>query len=233
MENSINEYNFIILFVILYLIASYCNITEQFSDKNNENDNIEKKNLDVCRGVLTDKEYLEHMIPHHQVAVDISIMLQKTSKLPIMQKVLRELIFVQNEEIILMKELLKKSPSKITDKLLMRAEYIPDKSDFIKPNELDLTDTYCDPHFFDPEAHMKHMHHMKLDEIMYIEHMIPHHQVAVDMSKVLLKNKNNDFMIHLAYRIIRNQQHEILMLTDLLNNLKNDKVYKYKSDLLI
>ena len=25
-------------------------------------------------------EYLEHMIPHHQVAVDISIMLQKNKK---------------------------------------------------------------------------------------------------------------------------------------------------------
>ena len=96
-----------------------------------------------------------------------------------------------------------------------------------------FVEAVLDPHFFDPESHMKHMHHMKLDEIMYIEHMIPHHQVAVDMSKVLLKNTNNDFMIHLAYRIIRNQQHEILMLIDLLNNLKNDKVYKYKSDLLI
>ena len=29
---------------------------------------------------------------------------------------------------------------------------------------------------------------MKLDDKMYLEHMIPHHQVAVDMSKKLLKN---------------------------------------------
>ena len=30
--------------------------------------------------------------------------------------------------------------------------------------------------------------------------MIPHHQVAIDMSKVLLKNTKNDFMIYLAYK---------------------------------
>ena len=32
---------------------------------------------DICRGKLTDYEYLKHMIPHHQVAIDISIMHQK------------------------------------------------------------------------------------------------------------------------------------------------------------
>ena len=31
----------------------------------------------ICSDNLTDIEYLVHMIPHHQVAVDISIMLQK------------------------------------------------------------------------------------------------------------------------------------------------------------
>ena len=59
--------------------------------------------------------------------------------------------------------------------------------------------------------------------------MIPHHQVAVDMSKVLLKNTTNDFMIYLAYRIIRSQQAEIVMLKDLLEK----SVYKHTSELLI
>ena len=35
----------------------------------------------ICKYNLTDKEYLEHMIPHHQVAVDISIMLQKKANM--------------------------------------------------------------------------------------------------------------------------------------------------------
>lgn len=57
---------------------------------------------------------------------------------------------------------------------------------------------------------------MKLDDIVYIKHMIPHHKVAVDMSKILLKNTKSDFMMHLTYRIIRRQQAEIIQLNNLL-----------------
>ena len=48
--------------------------------------------------------------------------------------------------------------------------------------------------------------------------MIPHHQVAVDMSKKILKTSNNDFIIELAYKIIHNQQLEISELYYLLNS---------------
>ena len=64
----------------------------------------------------------------------------------------------------------------------------------------------------------------KITDIQYLHHMIPHHQVAVDMSKKLLKNTTNDFMINLAYRIIRSQQEEIILLNDLLH--KNNINYQ-------
>ena len=76
---------------------------------------------------------------------------------------------------------------------------------------------------------MKHIKHMKLDDEMYIKHMIPHHQVAVDMSKVLLKNTKNDFMIYLANRIIRSQQEELI----LLNDMTSEHRYSHQSNLLI
>ena len=66
--------------------------------------------------------------------------------------------------------------------------------------------------FFKPDDHSKHMHHMKITEKNYLEHMIPHHQVAIDMSKRLLEHTRNDFMITFAYRIIRSQQEEIILL---------------------
>ena len=46
----------------------------------------------------------------------------------------------------------------------------------------------------------------KLTDREYLEHMIPHHQVAIDMSKILLENTKSDIMIWLAYRIIKDQQ---------------------------
>jgi uncharacterized protein (DUF305 family) len=65
-------------------------------------------------------------------------------------------------------------------------------------------------------SHNKNVHNMT--DTMYIQHMIPHHQVAVDMSKKILKTSNNDFIIELAYKIIHNQQLEISELYYLLNS---------------
>jgi uncharacterized protein (DUF305 family) len=44
-----------------------------------------------------------------------------------------------------------------------------------------------------------------LSDTDYLKHMIPHHQVALDMSKVLLKNSKNDLMIYFSNRIIISQ----------------------------
>lgn len=205
--------------ILVLLVILLCNLMRNRDNFINE----------PCSDKLTDKEYLLHMIPHHQVAVDISIELQKMSKWPKMQEILRKLIWQQNYEIGMMNEMLKKFPNKMTDETKMQRLYKSTVSDFTKPNKLGLTKTYCDPHFFDPEEHMKHIKHMKLDDKMYLEHMIPHHQVAVDMSKKLLKNTKNDFMIELAYRIIRSQQEEIILLNDLLKEKNN----KYKSELVL
>ncbi len=183
-------------------------------------------NKDICRGKLTDHEYIDHMIPHHQVAIDISIMLRKKTRDPVMLEILRKLIWTQKTEITIMKIMRRKLPKNVSSGI--SKEYTATLGDYTKPNELGLTKTFCDPHFFEPENHMKHMKHMKLDDKMYIKHMIPHHMVAVDMSKVLLKNTKNDFMVYLAYRIIRSQQAEIVLLYDLLK--KNE--YKHCTYLL-
>ena len=192
---------------------------------------ITNKTSDICRGYLTDNEYLEHRIPQLQVAVDISILLQKKTKNPEMQDILRKLIWVQNYEIQLMQVMAKSLPENdmSTSEIDMVRNYTITIGDLTKPNKVGLTKTYCDPHFFDPKKHMEHMKHMKLDDKMYIKHMIPHHQVAVDMSKVLLKNTKNDFMIYLANRIIRSQNAEIILLNDMLSK----KRYSHQSKLII
>jgi len=207
----------LILIILLVSILLTKNNIETFNENN------------ICRGKLTDYDYLNHMIPHHQVAIDISIMLQKITKSPVMHDILRKLIWTQETEIKLMKLVLRKLPNNyIINKNKSNKKYIPTVSDYILPNKLNLTTTYCDPNFFNPEEHMKHMKHMKLNDKMYIEHMIPHHQVAVDMSKVLLQNTDNDFMRYLSYRIIRSQQAEIVIL----DNLLKKSTYFHKSNLI-
>ena len=205
---------FIIILIFLLLVLV---LMIKKKDKNIEN----FESIDICTKNLSDTEYLKHMIPHHQVAIDISIKLQKISKNTSMHNILRKLIWTQKYEIELMKRILKEQ-SKNLSKIDFNTFYDSTTTDYIEPNKLGLTNTYCDLLFFDPKKHNDHLNHMKLDDTMYIEHMIPHHQVAVDMSKVLLKNTKNDFMIYLAYRIIRSQQEEIILLNDFKNNIYNN-----------
>ena len=217
----------IVLFFNLYIKENMNNIKMNNIKMNNKINN--NKRAEPCDDKISDLDYLYHMIPHHQVAVDISVLHINKTKWPKMKEILRKLIWTQKYEIALMKEMLNKLIVNISNDKKMNTNYISTVSDFIKPNKLGLTGTYCDPHFFDPEKHMEHLQHMKLDDNMYIEHMIPHHQVAVDMSKKLLKHTKNDFMIYLSYRIIRSQQEEIILLNDLL---KTKKEYRYQSILL-
>ena len=188
--------------------------------------NYSRKN--ICRENLSDNEYLTHMIPHHQVAIDISKIHIKKSTSPKIQNILRKLIWIQKFEIALMQQVLKNNTDKISNNDKMHSYYIKTIADYISPNKPELTKIYCDPHFFNPKQHMKHIENMELDDEMYIKHMIPHHQVAIDMSKVLIKNTKNDFMIYLAYKIIRSQQDEIIILNEYLNS-----PYKHSSKLLI
>ena len=66
-----------------------------------------------------------------------------------------------------------------------------------------------------------------LSDNEYLEHMIPHHQVAVDMSKRLLLHTNNSYLIDFCRKLIIDQQGEIFLMNDLLNNS-----YIHKSPLL-
>jgi uncharacterized protein (DUF305 family) len=52
----------------------------------------------------------------------------------------------------------------------------------------------------------------------YLHHMIPHHQLAVDMSEELLKTTNDSNLIHMCRTIIWQQKYEIWLMTDMLQN---------------
>jgi uncharacterized protein (DUF305 family) len=49
-----------------------------------------------CTDVLSDEEYLVHMIPHHQVAIDMSILLQPKTTSADMHIICREIIRTQS-----------------------------------------------------------------------------------------------------------------------------------------
>ena len=74
---------------------------------------------------------------------------------------------------------------------------------------------------------MKHMEHMEITDRSYLEHMIPHHQVAIDMSKRLLLHTNHSYLMEFCRKLIIYQQGEIFFMNNLLKN-----TYNYHSELL-
>ena len=188
--------------------------------------------VNPCEDTLTDEEYIQHMIPHHEVAVYMSQNHLNNTTNPIILNILRNIIRIQTYEINMMKDASVNGDkmSLLNDEMSlngvkMNKTYKASQGDFTAPNKYAITNTFCDPSFFNVN-HNSHMIEHMTDE-MYIKHMIPHHQVAVDMSKRILKTTTNDFIIYLAYRIIRAQQSEIAELY----NLENSN-YIYQSQLL-
>jgi uncharacterized protein (DUF305 family) len=191
----------IILFIILIGIGIFLNT---------------HKKINICNKQLTDDEYINHMIEHHEVAVYMSENHLHNTKNPIILDILRNLIRLQKYEINIMKDskLINNTSDEFNDEMSnnnikMDNSYRYTEGDVTKPNVSYLSNTFCDPSFFDM-SYNKNLHSMT--DAMYIHHMIPHHQVAVDMSKRILQTTNNDFIIDLAYKIIHNQQLEITKL---------------------
>lgn len=67
----------------------------------------------------------------------------------------------------------------------------------------------------------------KLTDLEYLIHMIPHHQVAIDMSNRLLLHTNHSYLLYFCRKLIIDQQGEIYYMNSLLKNK-----YNHYSDIL-
>jgi len=75
-----------------------------------------------------------------------------------------------------------------------------------------------------PMAHSSHQtsNPKSVDEA-FAQGMIMHHQMAVDMSKIILKYTDNEKITKLAQDIIEAQEKEIKFMEEILENLKDKK----------
>jgi len=180
-----------------------------------------------CTDKLTDVEYLEHMIPHHQVAIDMSHLLTPIINNPIMLHLCRDIIRKQSYEIWEMSMMKEEISDTIFTKDKWTVENVKTKLDRFNPILSKSKDGSCNPLFFKPNDHAKHMEHMEINIKSYLEHMIPHHQVAIDMSKRLLLHTNHSYLMDFCRKLILDQQGEIYYMNNLLLNK-----YEHHSELL-
>jgi uncharacterized protein (DUF305 family) len=180
-----------------------------------------------CTDTLTDIEYLEHMIPHHQVAIDMSNMLIPHTTNPIMLHLCRDIIRKQGYEIWEMEKMKAYLPDTIFSEEKWVIDNIPTKLERFAPILSKAKEGACNPLFFKPNDHSAHMEGMEITDKSYLEHMIPHHQVAIDMSKRLLLHTNHSYLLDFCRKLIIDQQGEIYYMNNLLKN-----TYNYNSELL-
>ena len=186
-------------------------------------------NQNPCTDKLSDLEYLKHMIPHHQVAIDMSELLIPHTSNPIILNLCRNIIRIQKYEIWEMNMMLDNISKTVFPHGLGKTENTKTKLDLYEPILSRSKNGNCNPLFFRPDDHEKHMEHMKIDVKSYLEHMIPHHQVAVDMSRRLLMHTNHSYLMEFCRKLIVNQQSEIYYMNNLLKNTFN---YNYQGELL-
>jgi uncharacterized protein (DUF305 family) len=180
-----------------------------------------------CTDKLTDIEYLHHMIPHHQVAIDMSNLLVSKTKNPLIMHLCRDITRKQDYEIWEMNIMKNKLSDTMFSDDIWTVDNKSTKLEYHKPNMSKSKDGKCNPLFFKPNDHSKMMKHMKINDKSYLEHMIPHHQVAIDMSKRLLLHTNHSYLLYFCRKLILDQQAEIYLMNNLLKN-----EYNHKSSLL-
>tara|TARA_B110000285_G_C15077226_1_gene591447 strand:+ start:950 stop:1603 length:654 start_codon:yes stop_codon:yes gene_type:complete len=202
----------------------------QHSKTNHSKTNHSKTNhskSNPCTDTLTDIEYLEHMVPHHQVAIDMSNLLIPKTNNPVMLHLCRDITRKQSYEIWEMNMIKQNISDTMFSSIKGQVDDTPTKMDYYAPVQSKANTGECNPLFFKPNDHSAHMAHMSITDTSYLEHMIPHHQVAIDMSKRLLLHTNHSYLMDFCRKLIIDQQGEIFTMNNLLKNK-----YNYKSELL-
>ena len=148
-----------------------------------------------------DKWFLDNMIPHHQQAVMMSRMLIMHSQRSEMKTLGNDIIQAQLQEIEQMQDWRTQWFS--TQPLATHPGMMRDMTGMMKMEQSGMMKM--------TPGQMPGM--MKMDvDLWFLDNMIPHHQGAIDMANMALKNSEHQEIITLAQSIITSQQKEITMM---------------------
>lgn len=146
-----------------------------------------------------DIDYLNGMIPHHESAVKMAeSYLRHGANNDAMKTLAENIITTQNEEISLMNNMIK----------TIKAENTGNE------NAKKYAEEYVNM------MQQGHSHNNNYDSIdkMFANGMIEHHQMAVDMSEIILKYGEDEEVKRLAENIIETQKKEVEEMNNFLND---------------
>jgi len=141
--------------------------------------------------------FLLQMIPHHQGALDMAAYEISHGKNFELKQLAKNIYIEQKNEIQLMRIWLKSASVDIS-------------TSFLYKKEVDDTMTAM-------MAAMPGEQSLDNSDRSFALVMIPHHQAAIDMARVLLKYDKNKVLRAYAIQLISNQKNEIEQMKDILN----------------
>jgi uncharacterized protein (DUF305 family) len=150
------------------------------------------KSMMMTPSGIPDQDFAKGMIPHHQGAIDMAKVEKQFGKDPEMLKLADAVIAAQAGEISFMNDWLAKSK-------LTVADAVPDSA---KANGAAM------------DAMMKNMMvpYSGNADVDFAKGMIPHHQGAIDMAKVVLQYGKDAEIKKLAEGVVSAQEGEIAMM---------------------
>jgi uncharacterized protein (DUF305 family) len=140
-----------------------------------------------------DSDFVRGMIPHHQGAVDVAEIVLKFGKGAEVRKLATQIIAAQKTEIAQMQAWLQKNgqgPAGPNAKIIIEAY---EEINAEMHTDMDVG--------FSGNA-----------DVDFVAGMIPHHEGAVEMAKVLLRYGNDAELRKLAEEVVRSQSEEIVMM---------------------
>ncbi|TCJ15294.1 DUF305 domain-containing protein [Rubrobacter taiwanensis] len=139
-------------------------------------------------GEYSDERFIDLMVPHHRGAVEMAEVALENAEHGEIRQLSRNIISSQQAEIEELKDIKEREYGTREVPMEMSEEEMRMMGMEMSPEELARQEPF---------------------DLAFIEHMIPHHQSAIDMAEIALKNSENEEIRTLARNIIEEQQAEI------------------------
>jgi uncharacterized protein (DUF305 family) len=139
-------------------------------------------------GKYSDERFIDAMVPHHQGAIAMAKVALKNAEHEQIKQLSRNIISSQQAEIGELKAIKKEEFGTSNVPMEMSQEQMRGMGMMMDPQELANREPF---------------------DKAFIDAMIPHHQSAIDMANVALKNTNNPRIRELANNIVDAQKREI------------------------
>lgn len=145
--------------------------------------------------IENDLEFIDLMVPHHQLAVDMARLAEQNAVHGELKGMARDIIWAQEDEINRMNIWLK--------------ELAAGASNVTPPSHSGSGGYVADSHMMGMDVDLNKLAASPNFDRDFIEAMLPHHQSAIDMSKSAMPNLKKAEVRDLATDIITTQQTEI------------------------